>query len=195
MKACTPGQSGVVCGDNFRSLRVFYAGDAMEGIKLTAETRLGLIQIEFSREAQSPSLSAIVPMSVDDAALATPCPARPGDFARILLAGDGAPPRREPATSRRTWPARPCAGTCCTAWSRSIPIPRVWTSAPGDRPGTGRAYGTVAGRLLGRAPGVGDGPDEPVLLELPGRSGSSKPIRPSSEPEDATRARTRRDDG
>lgn len=65
----------------------------MEGTKLTAETRLGLIQVKFSREAQSPSLSAIVPMSFENAALATACPARPGDFARILLAGDGAPPR------------------------------------------------------------------------------------------------------
>jgi hypothetical protein len=32
-------------------------------------------------------------MTVDDAAKATTCPARPGDFARILLAGDVAPPR------------------------------------------------------------------------------------------------------
>jgi hypothetical protein len=32
-------------------------------------------------------------MPVDDDAQATTCPARPGDFARILLAGDSSPPR------------------------------------------------------------------------------------------------------
>jgi hypothetical protein len=32
-------------------------------------------------------------MSFENAAPATPCPARPGDFARILLAGAGTPPR------------------------------------------------------------------------------------------------------
>jgi hypothetical protein len=35
----------------------------------------------------------MIPMSVDDATPTTACPARPGDFARILLAGDSAPPR------------------------------------------------------------------------------------------------------
>ena len=94
MEACTPGQSGAVVGDNFRSLRVLYAGKGIEGIALTAETRLGLIRTGVPhRVFESPTFRAMIPMPVDDAAPTTTCPARPGDFARILLAGDGAPPR------------------------------------------------------------------------------------------------------
>jgi hypothetical protein len=44
-------------------------------------------------ESEDPTVRAIVSRPVDDAAPTPACPARPGDFARILLAGDSAPPR------------------------------------------------------------------------------------------------------
>jgi hypothetical protein len=74
-------------------LRILYAGKGLEGIALTTETRLGLIRIGVLMQPWVPSVREIVPMPLDDAAEATTYPARPGDFARILLAEGGAPPR------------------------------------------------------------------------------------------------------
>jgi hypothetical protein len=54
---------------------------------------LGLIRTGLLTESVGPTFRAIIPMPFDDAAPTTMCPARPGDFARILLAGDSAPPR------------------------------------------------------------------------------------------------------
>jgi hypothetical protein len=70
-----------------------YADNGIEGIELTAQTSSGLIRLEFPAESESPPVLATDPMSVDEGARLTTSPARPGDFARILLALCSAPPR------------------------------------------------------------------------------------------------------